>query len=869
MKTKRLKKYLSIILAAALVATGILISTAVSASVVDFETQMAMEGFPESYKVLLRQLHEAHPDWKFEALRTGITLEAAAVGEQGRDCNKNFVYKTSDTSMRCTCANCYKNGAYISKESGIWYGASAGTISYYLDPRNFMDEQYIFQFLNLSYDGNSQNEAGVEKILSGSYMAGAKANYLDVSGVLQNSDQTYAQLIMEAAKQSGASAYYLASKIRQEIGAVPSTSTSGTNAVYPGIYNFYNIGAYTGAVDGLKWASASAASGEGSVTANTGLNLRTSPSVQAQVIRVIPNGAKVQILSEQGDWYQISYGGNTGYVSATYIAKGSMSYGRPWTSPEKSIINGAKWIADNYINKGQNTGYLQKFNVNPDSSYQMFDHQYMTNVQGAASEGASTYRAYKNMGMLDTQLTFLIPVFDNMPNDPGVSLTITDTSVTGLEPGSTYQIYAYPYPTDLTVNWSVADSSVAVVDGNGLVTAVGAGSTLLTATAGGISKTCAIQVVGSETVPAISVTVSPSAHTLTVGGTASLSASVYPVNTTDSVQWRSTNPQVAYVDGNGNVVAVGVGEVDIIAASSSGVWGACHIYVNQRQIDAEYLTGNLGRTGTVRDVSSTLNVRSGPGIGYGVVTRIGNNIGVVVHYNSGDWYNITANGNTGFVHKDYIKLNVQWQMQVGDEAWFGVTMHPGDATSKITYTSSNPAVATVAENAVITAKGAGEVVITATSSNGKTCDMVIKVTGASPVPPSGGTGSTATVTATSLNMRTGPGTSYSRIATLSKGTAVTILGSSGSWYYINANGRTGYVSGAYLAVNGGTSSRSGTVNASALNVRTGPGAGYGVSVVIPRGTTVTIHSATGEWYRITFSRNGSSYEGYVSAQYIS
>lgn len=937
MKTKKSRKLLSLALAAVMVLTATVVTTVVNASITDFETQLAMEGFPESYKVLLRQLHEAHPDWKFEALQTGVTLEAATEGEKGAKCDQNFVYRGSDISMRCTCPNCYQNGQYIAKESGMWYGASSQTISRYLDPRNFLDESHIFQFLSLSFDSATQTEEGVERILAGTYMAGAKADYKDAAGNYQSCDKTYAQLIMEAAKKSGASAYYLASKIRQEIGSTPSTSTNGTHATYPGIYNFYNIGANTGAVDGLKWASASASDGEGSVSANTGLNLRTGPSTNASVIRVLPNGAKVQILSQQGDWYQVSYNGSTGYVSATYITVGSMSYGRPWTSPEISIINGAQWISKNYINQGQNTGYLQKFNVNPDSSYQMFSHEYMTNVEGAASEGVSSYNAYKKLNMLDTQLTFIIPVFERMPNDPGVSLTITEDTVAGLQLGATYQLNAYPYPTDLTVSWSSSDNNVATVNGSGLITAVGAGNAVITATAGGVSKSCAVQVAGPESIPAESVTISQTSQNVVVGSSTSLTASIFPENSTDSVTWSSSNPYVAKVDAMGNVVAVGVGEADIIASADSGVSASCHFYVNQRSVDTEYLTSDIGRSGTVQNVSSYLNVRSGPGIGYGVVTRINGNTGVTINYESGDWYNITASGNTGFVSKEYIKLNVQWEMSAGETALFGVTRYPADSTSAVSYSSSAPSIAAVDNEGVVTAKGEGEAVITAATSNGKTCAMRVKVKASSSSGgSSGNAGSTGTVTASSLNVRTGPGTSYTRIKTISKGTAVTVLGTSGDWYYISVGGQNGYVSAEYISISGGApaqqkgtvtasslnmrsgpgtsysrittlprgtvvtvlsasgswyqisvggqtgyvtseyltvegaaSTRTGTVTAASLNVRRGAGTGYAVIIVIPRGTAVTINSATGGWYHVSFTRNGSSYTGYVSAEYIS
>ena len=112
---------------------------------------------------------------------------------------------------------------------------------------------------------------------------------------------TYAQAIYEAGKAANASPYYLASKIIQEVSRNGSGSTSGTYIAKDGTdcsgyYNFYNIQATSATNDpikqGLQWAA--------------------------------------QTNSDE-----------------------SKNYGRPWTSPYKSITGGAKYITKNYISKGQ------------------------------------------------------------------------------------------------------------------------------------------------------------------------------------------------------------------------------------------------------------------------------------------------------------------------------------------------------------------------------------------------------------------------------------------------------------------------------------------------------------------------------------
>ena len=74
------------------------------------------------------------------------------------------------------------------------------------------------------------------------------------------------------------------------------------------------------------------------------------------------------------------------------------------------------YIGTGYISKGQNTVYLEKFNVTANDRY---EHQYMTNVDAAASEAAKIKKGYAESGLLETTpLVFSIPVYKNMPAEP-------------------------------------------------------------------------------------------------------------------------------------------------------------------------------------------------------------------------------------------------------------------------------------------------------------------------------------------------------------------------------------------------------------------------------------------------------------------
>lgn len=168
-------------------------------------------------------------------------------------------------------------------------------------------------------------------------------------------------------------------------------------------------------------------------------NLRsTAQVVDGNVIMSIKRGAVVELLSESktwggscnSGWYNISYAGSIGYVCSGYVAYGNPEnetdeYLRPWVTPKKAIIGGAKYIASSYINKGQNTSYLKKFNVTSTNTY---NHQYMANLAAPYSEAYSSFKSYRDNGLLSSALEFSIPIFTNMPDYTKLPGKDADTS---------------------------------------------------------------------------------------------------------------------------------------------------------------------------------------------------------------------------------------------------------------------------------------------------------------------------------------------------------------------------------------------------------------------------------------------------------
>ena len=313
----------------------------------DFESYMTKQGFPESYKPYLRKLHEQHPKWIFTAQKLGVDWNTALKEE----CvvGRNLVHSSALASWKSMEKGAYDfNGGYWYGLDGSWVAASKEIIMYYMDPRNFLNDTYIFMFENQSYDPSYQTESGVKTILADTFMSGSytchdtKKRY------------TYSQTFMDAAKKSGVSPYHLASRCRNEQGVNGAPQSLGTVKGYENYFNFFDIQAYA-----------------------------TSTMTAAEM------GCK--------------------YAKTT-----NPTYLLPWTNQYKSIVGGSIFLGTGYITKGQDTLYLQKFDM-VDGGNGLYYHQYMTCVFGQANEAISLKNAY-SQDILNSAMEFKIPVYNNMPD---------------------------------------------------------------------------------------------------------------------------------------------------------------------------------------------------------------------------------------------------------------------------------------------------------------------------------------------------------------------------------------------------------------------------------------------------------------------
>ena len=336
------------------------------------EKKEGIENFPESYKPYLLELQKKHPNWHFTALYTNLDWKYVIDNEN--KFGKNLVPKSYSDSWKNTTP-----GEYNIEVDAGWVDCSRQAVEYTMDPRNFLNEVRIFQFEGLSFDEKTNHIDGIEKILYGTEFYNRIVDYVDGTGNTITTQSKYSDLILEAGKTSKVSSFHLASRIKQEVGPFLShSSISGTVAGFEGLYNFYNIGA-------------------------------TSSS---EPMGAIKNGLQ----------YAKDGKGANEQTKDKYLI--------PWNNKSRAITGGGIFIGSSYINIGQDTIYLQKFHVTSNNGGELFWHQYMTNVLAPYSESKLIHTGYKNSGMLEDSISFIIPVYNNMPEIPVQSPNIKESDYT-------------------------------------------------------------------------------------------------------------------------------------------------------------------------------------------------------------------------------------------------------------------------------------------------------------------------------------------------------------------------------------------------------------------------------------------------------
>lgn len=374
----------------------------------DFEEYLDSQGFPDSYKDGLRQLHAQYPNWVFVADHNG--KDWSDVLENQNVIGRSLTYGSAKSSWKSVADGCYdwESGQYTQLDSGGWVQASSALVEYALDPRNFLNADNIFMFENLSFDSSLQDESGLESMVDGTFMENSSHDL-----TYDGRNYTYITGLLLAGQESGVSPYHLASRILQEQGnSGYGSSISGTQSgYYWGYYNYYNIGAYA----------------SGGLTA-------------------VQNGLK-------------------------YASYPDSSTLRPWNTRMKSIIGGAIYLGKSYINRGQNTLYYEKFDMTGRGHQYMTNvlaprSESVKSAQGYSDSNknniAFIFRipVYENM----PENVCEIPTGDGSPNN-----RLSDLYVDGYSLTPTFSLYKTEYSlivdydtSSVYVGGSTLDSSADV-----------------------------------------------------------------------------------------------------------------------------------------------------------------------------------------------------------------------------------------------------------------------------------------------------------------------------------------------------------------------------------------------------------------------
>jgi len=185
------------------------------------------------------------------------------------------------------------------------------------------------------------------------------------------------------------------------------------------------------------------------------------------------------------NYFNIKANGST--KEQIYINGLTYAKEKGWNTRTKSLRGGAEIIAYNYIRRGQDTLYLQKFDVD-DSDKTLYTHQYMQNIVAPYSESVTAYKGYKNEGLLESPFVFKIPVYNNMPSQrcikPNESdiLDVDVTNITNLPVDRSAVVIPKVNGTQVDntlMTYISSNENVAVVNDYGVITGVNPGNAVI------------------------------------------------------------------------------------------------------------------------------------------------------------------------------------------------------------------------------------------------------------------------------------------------------------------------------------------------------------------------------------------------------
>ena len=273
-------------------------------------TNLKEEKYP-GYKELIDNLKVNHPNWTFTLFYTRLDWEEVISKEGHSDTRTNPLNLIPESSEYPEDWKCEidKDKRF---DNGTWLCASDKAIRHQMDPRNILNEENIFQFLELKYTQGAQTVDGIKSLTEDSFLAG----------------NSIAEALIQAGKNANLDAYFITSRLIQEQGRKGTVLSRGYEYNGKMVYNPFNIKA----------------------TGNS----------------------REEILQNAAQY----------------------AYQQEWYSLEKGLIGGIDFVKEDYIDIGQNTLYLQKFDiVNQDG--ELYTNQYMQNLLAPESEASNMKSIYE------------------------------------------------------------------------------------------------------------------------------------------------------------------------------------------------------------------------------------------------------------------------------------------------------------------------------------------------------------------------------------------------------------------------------------------------------------------------------------------
>lgn len=520
-------------------------------------SQLISAGFPASYAKKLANVKVAHPNWEFKVMK--VNLDWDYVVEQELNPGACTVWMSTGASTTRLYASrslgTYTSGdgldyTYVKRDGGtggFYTDASKLAVSEYMNPLHFIgNDVTVLMFEELGWGDLNYDSAvaTVESMLSGTFMSSAtkNTNYVDASGNIKYVttsgttgliEGTYASVICTAAQAAKINPFYFTSKIIGEVCLSDGSPSGSVSGTYGGYTGYYNY-----------------------------LNINASDSATGEAI-----------------------------ASGLSYAKS-----KGWDNPKTAIEAGAEFLSSGYIKAGQDTAYLQKFNVSTNSIDT--SHQYMTAVNGVHYMLQKTYDGYVSSNTLENVRTFKIPVYNNMPDGTGTDIWFSGYSNTGtvtsdkatVRTAATYtgDNLASSYPKNTVVTLS------AGVHNTGSEAST---NTMLYGPLWYKLSTGHYMIEEYVEVSATAIVNKGSTVTLTTKQTS---------GSTEKPRFMSWDTRIATVDSNGKVTGVSAGTTKVVAYLSNGAFAVINVKVSSTNANGVPTSATSG-TYSVNDSASFIS----------------------------------------------------------------------------------------------------------------------------------------------------------------------------------------------------------------------------------------------------------------------